>query len=75
MTYEKLIETVSVMVADDRIQKKGLSLTYVLPKHEHEKINEIIYYKNNPTSYLITYEDEFEIQIAGIVVKLIKLIV
>jgi hypothetical protein len=75
MSYEQLIETVSVMIADERIQKKGLTLTYVLPEHEHKKINEVIFYKNNPTSYLTTYEDEFEIQIAGIIVKLIKLVV
>ena len=74
MTYEQLIETVSVMIADERIQKKGLMLTYTLPENEHRKINEVLFYKNNPTANFIKYEDEFEIEIAGIIVKLNKIV-
>lgn len=75
MTYEQLIETVSVIIDDDRIQKKGLTLTYVLPETEHKKINEILFYKNNPTANYIEYPDEFEIEIGGIIVKILKLVV
>jgi len=74
MTYEQLIETVSVMIADERIQKRGLILSYVLPEHEHRKINEVLFYKNNPTANFITYEDEFEIEIGVIIIKLTKII-
>jgi hypothetical protein len=74
MTYEQLIETVSVIIADERIQKKGLMLSYTLPEHEYRKINEVLFYKNNPTANFITYDDEFEIEIAGIVVKLTKIV-
>lgn len=75
MTYEQLIESISIMVEDERIQKKGLSLTYVLPEDEHRRINEILFYKTNPTANYIEYPDEFEIEIGGIIIKIIKLLV
>jgi len=47
MTYEKLIETISEIVENKNIEKKGLSLTYTLNEMTHKKMNESLFYKTN----------------------------
>jgi len=72
MTYEKLIETISLIVENEKIYKIGLTLTYQLNDFEHNKMNEIFFYKNNPYATNFTTSDEFEVSIGGILIKFIK---
>jgi len=72
MNYEQLIQTVSSIVEDERIQKIGLTLTYQLHELEHNGISESIYNKLNPFSVDFTPSDEFEVMLGGVLVKFKK---
>jgi len=72
MNYEQLIETISLIVENEKIQKVGLTLVYELNEVNHKKMNEILYYKANPYSTEFTPSDEFEVTIGGILVKFVK---
>jgi len=74
MNYDKLIETISAIIQEPNIHKNGLTLTYALQKHEHEKLNEELFRRNNPYSTSFKPNDEFEVEIDGILVKFIKII-
>ena len=74
MNYHKLIETISAIIQEPNIYKNGLTLTYTLQKHEHEKLNEELFIRNNPYSTSFKPNDEFEVEIDGILVKFIKII-
>lgn len=69
MTYEQLIQTVSLMVENENIQKVGLTLFYELPKNQHDAINEALFYKANPYSTKFEPIEEFEVMLGGILVK------
>jgi hypothetical protein len=73
MTYQELIETVSFMVENPKIQKKGLTMLYELPEAEHNQINQELFYKANPYSTKFVPESEFEAMLGGILVKFKKL--
>jgi hypothetical protein len=72
MTYDKLIETISEILTNDKIQKNGLTLLYTLSERDHNYINELLYRKANP--YAVEFEptDEFEVVVEGILVKFKK---
>ena len=72
MTYEKLIETVSLILENDNIYKNGLTLTYSLTPKNHKAMNEILFYKSNPPSANPILTDEFEVEIEGILIKFVK---
>jgi hypothetical protein len=72
MTYEQLIETISLIVETEKIQKVGLNLHYELDEEQHLLLNEEIYRRTNPYSNNFTLTDEFEVMIAGILVKFTK---
>ena len=72
MTYEKLIETVSLILENDNIYKDGLTLTYVLTPKKHKTMNEQLFYKTNPPNVNLILTDEFEVEIEGIIIKFIK---
>ena len=72
MTYDKLIETVSLILENDNIYKDGLTLTYLLTPKKHKSMNEQLFYKSNPPSANPILTDEFEVEIEGIIVKFIK---
>lgn len=73
MTYEQLIETVSAMLGNEKIQKIGLTLTYELPEDKLDRINREIFAKTNPYSSAFTPTDEFEVLLGGILVKFKKI--
>ena len=73
MTYEQLIETISLIVETEKIQKIGLTLNYELDEKQHLILNEDIYKRTNPYSINFIPTDEFEVMIAGILVKFTKL--
>lgn len=63
------------IVNDETIHKNGLTLTYELSENDHINLNEEIFHMFNPMSVDFIPNDEFEIAIGGIIVKLIKNIV
>ena len=72
MTYEQLIETISLILDNESIYKNGLSLTYELTPKNHKAMNELLFYKSNPITANPILADEFEADFDGIVVKFIK---
>lgn len=72
MTYEQLIETVSEILENEKINKKGLILVYELEPKLHKAFNEILFYKSNPPTINPVLTDEFEVEIDGILIKFIK---
>ena len=72
MNYEKLIETISEMVSNPKIETNGLSLTYELDSKSHFEINKELYYKINPIALPFTHIDVFEVELGGILVKFIE---
>ena len=72
MTYDKLIETVSLILENDNIYKDGLTLTYALTPKKHKTMNEQLFYKTNPPNVNMILTDEFEVEIEGIIIKFIK---
>jgi hypothetical protein len=73
MTYQEIIESVSIILETDKIYKVGLTLTYELNEQNHKEINDILFYKSNPVSMEPVYNDEFIMQIGGINLKFIKI--
>ncbi len=72
MSYDELIETISIMVEESKINKIGLTMTYSLDEANHRTINEILFYKSNPTTDTFIASDEFEVVLGGILVKFVK---
>lgn len=73
MTYDELIETISVIVENDKIHKTGLTLIYELDELNHTKMNEQLFYsKNNHLTDPFIKSDEFEVQVNGLLIKFIK---
>jgi len=72
MTFDKLIETVSEILQNEKINKNGLILTYELHPNAHLAMN--LELQNRTVSTQETFEpaDEFEVEIGGILVKFIK---
>jgi hypothetical protein len=73
MKYEQLIETVSAIVENEKIEKVGLTLTYELEEFKHNEINQSLFFKSNPYSSKFEPSDEFEVMLGGILVKFKKL--
>lgn len=72
MNYEELIETISLMVENEKIFKKGLTLVYELDELNHKQMNEELFYKSNPSNLKLIKTDEFEVELGGILVKFVK---
>ncbi len=72
MKYDQLIQTVSIIIENPNIQKKGLTLTYQLSDEDHLSLNEALFFKTNPYATSFTPTDEFEMMISGILVKFVK---
>lgn len=72
MDYTKLISTISSMIDNEEIETKGLSLIYQLDEQEHDKMNQELYYKSNPSIANFIPSKEFEVELGGILVKFIK---
>jgi len=72
MTYEQLIETVSIMVENEQIHKTGLSLTYTLNEKNYKGMNEFLFYKSHDINDEFIPSDNFEVEIGGILITFIK---
>jgi len=72
MSYDELIETVSLIVENEKIQKSGLTLIYELNERKYKSFHEQLFYKSNPPEAKFIPANEFEVEIGGILVKFIK---
>lgn len=72
MTFDKLIETVSEILENDKINKTGLILTYELHPNAHLAMNIELQNRTVGTQEIFEPADEFEVEIGGILVKFIK---
>ena len=73
MNYTQLVESVSEIVENQKIQKVGLVLTYELAEDKLDKINREIFAKTNPYSSAFIPTDEFEVMLGGVLVKFKKI--
>lgn len=71
MNYETLIETISLIVENEKINTKGLIMTYELSEEEHLNLNVDLFYKTNPSGNFQPTND-FEVEIGGILIKFVK---
>jgi hypothetical protein len=72
MTFDNLIETVSEILENDKINKNGLILTYELHPNAHLAMNLELQHKTHGVDAPFEPADEFEVEISGILVKFIK---
>jgi len=75
MKYEDIITTVTSIVNDETIYKKGLTLTYELDEQDHINLNEEVFHLFNPMTVPFIPEEEFEIAVGGIIIKLVRKVV
>jgi len=71
MTYDDLINSVSAIVNDETILKKGLVLMYYLDAETHRKMNEELFYRSNPITEKLVPNEEFEVELGGLIVKFV----
>jgi len=72
ITYDKIIETVTGIVNSDSIYKNGLTLEYRLNKDTHKKLEETIFMKSGGVDWgEFEHQEEFEIEIGGILIRFI----
>jgi len=72
MNYDKLIETIKVIVNDEAVYTKGLTMVYSMDAKKHKKISEHFFYKlTGDSNNKYEYTEEFEIEIAGILIKFV----
>ena len=72
MQYEDIISTLSEIVENDKIFKTGLTLVYALTPVNHRQMNEHLFYKSKPPKEAVFVpQDEFEVEIDGILIKFV----
>lgn len=72
MRYEDILTTVSEIISNDKINKVGLTLLYELSEINHKQLNEQLFYSNNDIQTAFVPTDDLELEVGGIIVKLIK---
>ena len=72
MNYDKLIETISELLENEKIEKDGLMLTYYLNPKAHLAMNLELLHKTQGMNTEFKPVDEFEVEIGGILIKFIK---
>lgn len=72
LDYEKLIETISEIVENEKIYKNGLMLLYTLPEKRHLQMNQHLFFKSNPADAKFIATDVFDLDVNGITIKFIK---
>lgn len=72
MNYDALIETIKVMVNDENVYTKNLTMVYGMDAERHKKVSEHFFYKlTGDKNSKYEYAEEFEIEIAGILIKFV----
>jgi hypothetical protein len=72
MNFDKLIETVSEIFENEKIEKNGLVLTYQLHPKAHLSMNLELLQKTQGVNTNFEPVDEFEVEISGILIKFVK---
>jgi len=72
MRYEEIIATISEIVANDNINKEGLTLIYELDDVRHRQMDEELYIRINGNLDGFQHQELIEIELGGILVKFIK---
>lgn len=72
MNFDKLIETVSEILENEKIEKNGLILTYNLNPKAHLAMNLELQHKTQGMNSEFKPVDEFEVEIGGIVINFVK---
>lgn len=72
MNFDKLIETVSEILENEKIEKNGLVLTYNLNPKAHLAMNLELQHKTQGVNSEFKPVDEFEVEIGGIVINFVK---
>jgi hypothetical protein len=72
MNFDKLIETVSEILENEKIEKNGLILTYNLPPTLHYAMNLELFNKTKTINSEFQPADEFEVEIGGILINFVK---
>lgn len=71
MQYDKLLSTLSAIVDNPDIEKRGLVLEYNLTSDAHRKMHEQLFYTLKQYSELV-YTDIFEVEVEGVLVRFVK---
>ena len=73
MKYGDLIKTITEIVENDKINKKGLTLLYELPEADLRWLNEELFYMDDTNKDVVFIpEDTFEVEMWGILIKFKK---
>lgn len=72
MNFTKLIETVSEILENEKIEKHGLVLTYELHPKAFLSMNIELHNKTKGVDIKFEPTDEFEVEIGGILIKFLK---
>lgn len=70
--YEELIATISEIINNENIKKEGLHLVYELPEKDHKMMDEHLFYKTNDRNTKFEHRDVIEVELGGLIVKIIK---
>lgn len=71
INLDDIIETVSEMMDNDKIYKKGLMLVYKLAPVEHKKLDEHLFYKAHPEAKEFVHQPVIEVEIGEMKVHFI----
>lgn len=74
LTYDDIINTVSAMIENDKINKVGLTLHYAISEFNHKKLDEDLYYRANPKGADFQHRETIEITLGGIEIIVTKAI-
>ena len=72
MNFDKLIEIVSEILENEKIEKNGLILKYQLTPQVHLDMNLELLHRTQGINTNNEPTDEFEVDIGGILIKFIK---
>ena len=74
MKYEELEDTIKSILSNDEIIKNNLIMVYQLESEKHKKLEEYIFFKNNPQAKKKDFEpkDDFEIDVEDFTILFIK---
>ena len=74
MRFEELENTIKAVLGNDEIVKDGLVMVYQLDTDKHRKLEEHIFFKNNPSAKKKDFEprDDFELDIEDFTILVVK---
>ena len=72
MNYEELIDTITEVLNNDKIHKKGLTMVYELDEHNHKKMDEHLFYKSNPGSDDFVHREVVDVEMNDFIIRFIK---